>query len=162
MRLRFKKISPTHHRFEYIRTDGTGETIELETKSFLFHDFLHYSVETEANLKRSFYGLLGEGQTYAVLSGKGAMKQGMGNEEIRMTEIIIGPLTSVIKENLPPETFLLGMKNILDASELFIPSWLTEDTTLRIQEKFRKTMGAWRGTPFGSTLELAFPEEASL
>ncbi len=58
--LRFTRVSPTHHRFEYRRPDGSGEAVEMETRSFLFHNLLHYAVESEAGLRGSFYGILGK------------------------------------------------------------------------------------------------------
>ena len=51
--LRFTRLSPDLHRFEYRRADQTGEALELETRSFLFHDLLHYALENEAQLRGS-------------------------------------------------------------------------------------------------------------
>jgi len=48
--VRLTRVSPTHHRFAFGRADGSGESLELETKSCLFHDLLHFAVETEAQL----------------------------------------------------------------------------------------------------------------
>ena len=36
------------HRFDYRRADGTGEGIEMETRSHLDHDLLHYAYPTLA------------------------------------------------------------------------------------------------------------------
>ncbi len=68
MIVKLTKISPTHHRFEYVRADGTGEKLELETKTFLYHDLLHFAVESEAGLKNSFYGLLEKKEDYTALT----------------------------------------------------------------------------------------------
>ena len=58
--LRFTRLAPTHHHFEYRRADGSGEVVEMESEDLLFHDLLHYAVESEAGLKGSFYGILGK------------------------------------------------------------------------------------------------------
>ncbi len=59
--VRLTRISPTRHTLAYTLADGTGATLPLETKSLLFHDLLHYAVETEAGLTESFYGSLAKG-----------------------------------------------------------------------------------------------------
>jgi hypothetical protein len=51
LKLRFTRVSPTRHRLEYRREDGTGEAIAMETKSLLVHDLVHFAVESEAGLK---------------------------------------------------------------------------------------------------------------
>ena len=56
--IKFTNVSPTRHRFEMIREDGSREQADLETKTFLFHDLLHFAVESEAFLADSFYGKL--------------------------------------------------------------------------------------------------------
>ena len=77
--LRFTRVSPTRHRFEYRRADGTGEAIEMETRSLLTHDLLHYAVESEAHLKGSFYGILGKIGGYEELSGR--RRRGAGRRD---------------------------------------------------------------------------------
>ena len=87
--LRFTRISPTHHRFEYRRADGTGEAVEVETRSLLFHDLLHYAVESEAGLKGSFFGILEKigGYEELVVAGGAAL-----GGEIAITERVIGAI----------------------------------------------------------------------
>ena len=70
--IRLTRISPTDHRFEYERADGTGEQLVLVTREFLRHDLVHFAVETEARLRGSFYGLLDRIGGYAEISLQGA------------------------------------------------------------------------------------------
>ncbi|HEX5051990.1 MAG TPA: hypothetical protein VFZ65_09475, partial [Planctomycetota bacterium] len=65
--VRLTRTSPTHHRMEIVRDDGTREQHELETRSCLLHDLVHFAVETEAALGNSFYGRLAHGVAYAAL-----------------------------------------------------------------------------------------------
>jgi hypothetical protein len=153
--IRIKKISPTHHEFAYERGDGTGEVLELETKSFLFHDLLHFAVESEAELKHSFYGLLYERGSYAELSG--AMDaQSHSTNEVVMTERVVGALTGVIKSNVPVEQFISAMHNMLDAYAEPMPPWLTEAFVTNVEERMRQLLGQWNATPFGETMELHY------
>ena len=101
--LRFTRVSPTRHRFEYRRTDGTGETIEMETNGLFVHDLLHYAVESEAGLKGSFYGILGKIGGYEELSVAGGAALG---GEIAIAERVVGALTGALhQEDLNDEDF---------------------------------------------------------
>jgi hypothetical protein len=153
--LTFKKISPTHHEFTYTREDGTGETSELETKTFLIHDLIHFCLETEAGLKDSFYGKLEKGNTYAALNEL-IEKEKDFTEEVFITEVFAGALTGVVQSDASYEQLVAGVSNMLSARNLPLPAWFDEDFYNRFKEKFRKIIGEWKGTPFGATMELNF------
>lgn len=150
--VRLTRISPTHHTFAYTRTDGTGESLELETKSFLFHDLLHFAVESEAALQHSFYGNLANSSSYATL----AELNGDAEGEIGMTERVVGGLTGYLKGTADDETFIALMKNMLDATGETLPTWLTPTFLTRIKERMRRLQGEWNSTPFGETMQLQF------
>ena len=153
--VKLTRISPTHHSFAYIRPDGTGESLELETKSFLFHDLLHFAVETEAGLQHSFYGNLAKSSSYATLADMNGEAEG----EIGMTERIVGGLTGFLKKDTDAATFISLMANMLQATSESLPAWLTEDFLMRVKERMRRLQGEWNATPFGSTMTLNFPQE---
>jgi len=144
------RISPTTHAFEYKRADGSGERLELETRSFLLHDLLHFAVETEAGLKHSFYGNLAASEKYESLA---AMNDTAGGE-IGLTERIVGGLTGFLKKDVEPYEFLALMQNIFDATGEKLPLWLTEDFLDRVKERMRKLQGEWNALPFGETMTL--------
>ncbi len=153
--IRLTKISPTHHRFEIVRDDGSSESVELETKSFLFHDLIHYAYESEAKLEDSFYGKLAKGLSYKELTeGAGLLLD--SSEEITHTERIVGPLTGVMKVEVSPSQFLSGLHNIYQAFNEEVPKHLSEDFVDRVSERMRKMMGQWQKLPFGQTMELVF------
>lgn len=89
LRIRLTRLSPTHHAFGYSRADGSAEDLSLETKSFLLHDLLHFAVEREAGLQRSFYGTLARGANYGSLNSPDMIWQG----EAATTERVGGGLT---------------------------------------------------------------------
>jgi hypothetical protein len=153
--LRFTRVSPTHHRFEYRRADGSGEAIEMETRSLLFHDLLHLAVESEAALKGSFYGILGKIGGYEELSVAGGAALG---GEIAITERIVGALTGALQdEALDGEAFVARVTEYLDIYDERAPRWFTPAFVLAVRERMRQLMGRWKATPFGETLELGFP-----
>ena len=91
------------HRFEYRRADGTGEAIEMETRSLLLHDLTHYAVESEARLKGSFYGILAKIGGYQELSVNGGAALG---GEVAITERIVGALQGALaRDDFDEATF---------------------------------------------------------
>ncbi|MFI4933680.1 MAG: hypothetical protein ACHP7N_03605 [Caulobacterales bacterium] len=153
--VRLTRISPTHHRFDYVRPDGTGEAIEMETRSALFHDLLHFAVESEAGLRGSFYGLLAKVGGYEELIVAGG--EALGGEAA-ITERIVGALTGALKGGqIDPEAFQTRMAEYLELYDEKAPRWLTPAFVLAVKERMRQLEGRWKATPFGQTMELAFP-----
>jgi hypothetical protein len=150
--LRFTRLSPTHHRLEILRPGGVSESAELETKSFLFHDFLHFAVETEARLATSFFGNLAAGKSYAALGAKDAPLAG----ELLTTERIVGPLTSLVQGRTDPASFRAGVANMYEALDEPVPSFVTEAFVAAVTERYRALAGQWKATPFGQAMELKF------
>ena len=125
MRISLTRISPTHHTFAYVRDDGTGESIDMDTKTFLVHDLIHFAVETEANLKDSFYGLLNTSGSYASLSGEG-LKTAEGTEVLH-TERVVGVLTGIAKGDVTPQQAFGAIENLYNAHKEPIPEWVSID-----------------------------------
>ncbi|MCE9644104.1 hypothetical protein K8Q93_02610 [Candidatus Parcubacteria bacterium] len=153
--LRFTKISAIHHRFEYRREDGSGESLELESKAFLLHDFIHLALESEAKLAHSFYGMLAAGNSYDTMTPE-AMGEELMTGERGVTERLVGGLTGVIRDALTPEDFLAAMQNAFDAYHEPMPEWLTKEAVTKIKNRFQNLWGQWKSTPYGETLELRF------
>ena len=61
MHVLLTKLSDLKHRVEVIRNDGTRDKAELETRSFLVHDLVHYAVEAIAGMTWGFFGTLAAG-----------------------------------------------------------------------------------------------------
>jgi len=153
--LRFTRISPDRHRFEYRRADGTGEAIEMETRSLLVHDLLHYAVESEAELRGSFYGILGKIGGYEELSVAGGAALG---GEVAITERVVGALTGALQSgDLDAEAFVASVTEYLELFDDRPPRWLTAAFVLAVRERMRQLTGRWKATPFGETMELKFP-----
>jgi hypothetical protein len=153
--VRLTRLSPTHHRMSHVRSDGSGETVELETRSTLRHDLLHFALETEAGLEESFFGLLAKGATMAALAGKG-MEAFAPGAEIGMTERIVGPMSGVAYGNVEIPAFLDSVRSFLAAQGERPPEWLTPDLVARVKERYRRLFGQWKATAFGDTMELKF------
>ena len=157
LKLHLTKLSGSHHRFAYVRRDGTGEAIDLETRNFLLHDLIHFAVESEAGLKNSFYGLLARGETYAALSTADITSGAHpGGVEILLTERIVGAFTSLAKGGATAEQTIAGARNLLAANGEPLPQWLDVAFAERVAERFRRLQGQWKATIFGGAMELTF------
>ena len=152
--LRFTRISPDRHRFEYRRADGTGEAIEMETRSLLLHDLTHYAVESEAHLKGSFYGILARIGGYQELSVNGGAALG---GEIAITERIVGALQGALTQgDFDEAAFQSEVADYLSLFDEPPPRWFTPALVAAVRERMRQLEGRWKATPFGETMELAF------
>jgi hypothetical protein len=160
MLIRLTRLTNERHRFEFVRDDGTRETHELETRSALLHDLVHYAVETEAGLNASFYGRLASGATYEAL-----MTEPPTGPEAMQTEVVVVRIQGVAKRdtwsNLDPERFAEEIAAGFRAVGHEAPDWLTGDLVTRVLERLRRVQGQWRATPFHQALVLEFPDRKS-
>ena len=150
--IRLTRISPTHHRFEYIRADGTGEALELVTREFLTHDLVHFAVESEAGLRGSFYGLLNKIGGYAELTLQGEALGG----EAQLTEMVVGPLQNALGPELDAAAVADRICGFMRDMDLRPPRWLTGAFIAAVRERMRRLQGQWKAVPFGGTMELVF------
>jgi hypothetical protein len=150
--IRLTRISSTHHRFEYLRADGTGEALELVTREFLTHDLVHFAVESEAGLRGSFYGLLDRIGGYAELTLDGGALGG----EARITEMVVGPLQKSVDPTLTAAGLAEHIASYMRDMDLRPPRWLTGAFIDAVRERMRRLQGEWKATPFGGTMELVF------
>lgn len=154
LRISLTRTSPTHHQFAYERGDGTGESAELETKTYLKHDLTHFALESEANVKDGFFGLLAQGRTFAELAD--ISETNFPTKEALNVERVVGPLSGVIENEHDPKDLLNGLENLFSAHSEPLPKWLTAETITKARERYRHINGHWNALPFGETLELEF------
>src|SRR5262245_52642051 len=67
MHVHLHKKSAARHVLEVQRPDGSSSSTELESRSCLRHDLMHYAFERRAGLQRSFYGAVAAGADPALL-----------------------------------------------------------------------------------------------
>ena len=173
MQITLRKISDLRHRLEIIRDDGSRDAVELVSRSFLVHDFLHYAVETRAELQGSFWGMLASGKSFrdvhenfAVVcpAGRAALLQ----SEAAVTEAIVGALTGVIQERnyegaqgpVDAEAAIAGLTRLFEAQERPLPTWLTVAFVDGVREHMRRLRGQWRAVPFGGDMVIEFGASA--
>jgi hypothetical protein len=159
MFIRLKKISDAKHRLALVREDGTRESIELVSRSFLRHDLLHYSVETNAGLQHSFWGLLAGGNTLAELHDAMGRHDGTAtaaHAEAAVTEAIVGVLTNVVTEQAGARAAIEGLGRLFEAQQRAVPAWFSADFVERVREHMRMLLGQWRALPYGGEMQITF------
>jgi hypothetical protein len=176
VRIVFRKISDERHVLEIVRDDGRREHVDCETRSYLQHDLLHYAVESEARLEGGFWGCLAKGRTLAEMndrSGK-AMAAAAGppraaapgepsndmhtapTSDMGTIEQVVGAVTGVLKGRTPYE-IVTGLGRYAESVGSTLPSWLTARFIVAVQDRMRQLLGQWKATPYGGSMELAWP-----
>jgi hypothetical protein len=160
MLIRLTRLTNERHRLEFVRDDGTSEARELETRSALLHDLVHYAVETEAGLEASFYGQLAGGKSYEALTAEPS-----DDPEAMQTEAVVARIQGLAKNDawsrVDPGSVAESIAAGFRALQSTPPTWLTADLIDRVRDRLRRVQGRWRATPFHQTLELDFPARGS-
>lgn len=148
LKLRFTRLDEARHRFEAVRAGGVSEALELETRSYLLHDFVHYAVEMEAGLQTGFYGQFARGGVYD--------DPAPGTEGGKI-ELVVAALQTASKGDVDAPAFVGQLKAYWAQIGGEPPVWLTPVMIAGALERLRQLQGRWRATPFGATMEIAFP-----
>ncbi|MBS1154070.1 MAG: hypothetical protein H6Q89_5768 [Myxococcaceae bacterium] len=128
MHVLFTKLSDLRHRVEVVRADGTREKAELDTRSFLTHDFIHYAVEAISGMTWGFFGTLAAGAPLRQLNDREANATWDPDSQIGLAESIAGPMLSVMKGHSDAEALLTGLDGMFSATGKLRPAWVTSST----------------------------------
>ena len=156
MRILLTKLSDRQHALEIIRTDGSREANELVTREALFHDFLHFSVETSLPTQRGFWGTLACGKTMADLNDRSGESVKGNVDTLYSVEGIVGMLTNVVE--LPTEQAFARLRWFSESQQQALPAWCTESFVVATAQRMRALLGQWKATPFGESMEMEWPE----
>ena len=146
MKVAITKVSKDEHLLRVTRRDGTAESVILNSRSFLRHDFAHFAVEAELPIALGYWGLVAEG---AALTG-----EGMRGHDIALAESLADPLQTLIRREADPSEYLKILNRLQSAMA-------TLDLATRIHKRARSLIGHWNATPYGETMEIAWQETVS-
>src|SRR5690349_17229580 len=123
MRILLTKLSDERHTLEVVRADGTRERVELVSRELLFHDLLHYAVESCLSTEAGFWGALACGKSMADLSDRtGARMQDLAGP-IAGVEVIVGMMSGALKSTEPAAEVLASQRHLLKALGQETPAW---------------------------------------
>ena len=159
MRILFTKLSNDRHALEIVRKDGSRDRVELETKSLWLHDLTHFAVEAEAGLQDGFWGLLAAGKTMAEMNDRTGKGVEGYSDQMMTVEMLVGTISGALS-GVPLESVAGNLKDYFEniGRAGAFPAWLTSDYIGRVNERMRKLVGHWKGTPFGETMEIVWTE----
>jgi len=157
MHVLFTKLSDLRHRVEVVRADGTREKAELDTRSFLTHDFIHYAVEAISGMTWGFFGTLAAGAPLRQLNDREANATWDPDSQIGLAESIAGPMLSVMKGHSDAEALLTGLDGMFSATGKLRPAWVTRAFVDQVHAEYDRLWATWRATPFQGQLVLVWP-----
>lgn len=143
MKAVFTKLSDQRHAVRVDRRDGTSESVELDSRSFLRHDLAHFAVELELALAEGVWGSVARGGS---LSGRG-----LDGDDIALAETISGPMQTMMRTSA-------DATEIRDVLARVAPAIGSVDLAERLHTRLHSFAGHWAATPYGGEMELAWPE----
>ncbi|HLQ37859.1 MAG TPA: hypothetical protein VK348_08665 [Planctomycetota bacterium] len=155
MRIRLHKSSHERHVLEVQRADGTTSRHELETRSCLRHDLMHWAFERRAGLGDSFYGKVERGIDLAGLRMAAPMPaMAPEPDELLATEILVGMFQGAIKFNAEPAAFVAKAREMLELQGHAVPAFLSPELVRDVLADYRRLVGQWESLRPGGVLEL--------
>jgi hypothetical protein len=149
MRISLRRLSDERHRLDIVREDGSRDGAELETRSLLLHDLVHYAVEAEAPLAEGFWGLLAGGTSLADLADRA--RPGPLSADQVLAERLVGPLQSLMQGRLSEPRWRQA------TATMTLPFAVDGSFPARVRARLRALTGAWQATPWGGRLVLVWP-----
>src|SRR4030095_10503712 len=158
MRIRLTKHSDDRHTLEIVRTDGTRESAELVSREFLFHDLLHYAVESTIGARDGFWGALANGKTMGDLNDRSGKAMADLSGSIAGIEAIVGMMTGVVKGGAPADQAIASIRSYCELLGQAIPGWCTASFVIGVRERMRRILGRWKAIPYRQTMEIEWPD----
>jgi len=146
MEIRIFKVSNEKHRLEVSLDSGILQSRELETRSFLAHDFAHFALESVAGIQEGFWGLLATGKNLESAYSSGEFIVSIEIE--RAAALLQSSFGDKISKDF-------ATTEILKLSSAQFSIEIIEQAYVRL----RALHGQWRSTPFGGTMKLRWPDQ---
>lgn len=140
MRFRLQKLTPQRHLLEVQRDDGTTTRDELDSRSFVRHDLMHWCVETRAGITDAF---LGQGAAPATDSPAYAV-----------TEVLVGMLQGVAERDVDPQRFVARAAEYLPSQGHALPPFVDAAFVRDVLAHWRRLHRQWQSLRVGGILEL--------
>jgi hypothetical protein len=156
MRILLTKISDQRHALEIVRIDGSRETVELVTREALFHDLLHYAVESSLPTRCGFWGTLASGKTMDDLNDRTGESVKENANTLYLVEGIVGVMSSVV--HMPVDQAFAKLRWFSESQGQEPPEWCTESFVAEVSERMRRLQGQWKATSYGESMEIAWIE----
>lgn len=145
MQIVFTKLSDRRHSVSVTRRDGSTEKVELESRSFLRHDLVHFAVEEALSIGGGFWGSVADG---APLGG-----EGIGGDDATLAESLTGPVQTLMRDEAGVEAYLSVLQRV-------VPGSASPSLAARLHELVRQLRGRWKATPYGGEMRLDWTDSS--
>jgi hypothetical protein len=156
MKVRLHKISPTRHVFEAQLPDGTCSRNELDSRSFLRHDLMHWCVEHRANVHDALYGAIERSEPLPQLATATEPMQGDGGS-FPVVEALVGMMQGAAARPVDPAVFAPFACDYLRTQGLEPPAYLDAAFVTAVLADWHRLYGQWQSLRIGGVLELVPP-----
>lgn len=146
MQVVFVKLSDQRHTVRVERNDGTNESVELDSRSFLRHDLAHFAVELELELTAGVWG--------SVAGGGSLAGSGLDGADMDLAETISGPMQTMMRTGA-------SAGEIRDLLTRVAPEVGSLELARRLHARLRSLAGQWAATPYRGEMTLEWPEPPS-
>lgn len=144
VRVVFVKLSDRRHVVRVERVDGTSESVELDSRSFLRHDLAHFAVELELELSGGVWG--------SVACGGSLSGTGLDGADMSIAETVSGPMQTMMRTGADANEIESMLRRV--APEVAAPG-----VAERLHAGLRALAGHWAATPYGGEMVLGWPPE---
>jgi hypothetical protein len=143
MKVAFVKLSDQHHTVRVERNDGTNQSVELDSRSFLRHDLAHFAVELELELTAGVWGSVAAG---------GSLSGGeLDGADMDLAETISGPMQTMMRTGADAQ-------EIHDVLARVAPEVGSLEVAQRLHARLRSLAGQWAATPYRGEMTVEWPE----
>lgn len=156
MHILLSRVSGDKHVVRIVRSDRSQESIELVTREALFHDLLHYSVESSLPTQRGFWGTLAGGKTFSDLNDRSGESTKENAATLYLVEGIVGVMTGIVE--MPVQQAVEKLCWYSESQGEQPADWCTPEFVRDVLERMRQLQGRWKATPYGESMEIVWDE----
>ncbi|MBK8096198.1 MAG: hypothetical protein IPK26_03780 [Planctomycetes bacterium] len=140
MQFRLHKLTPHRHLLLVQRDDGTTTRDELDSRSFVRHDLMHWCFENRAGITDAF---LGQGAAPTTTS-----------QAYAVTEVLVGMLQGVAGREVDPQQFVDRAAEYLPSQGHVLPPFVDAAFVRAVLAHWQRLYGQWQSLRVGGILEL--------
>jgi hypothetical protein len=156
MHILLTKVSGDKHVARITRSDRSHDSIELVTRETLFHDLLHYSVESLLPTQGGFWGTLASGKTFSDLNDRTGEATRENTATLYLVEGIVGVMSGITDMPVPQAFEKLCWYSESQGEQPAV--WCTMEFVEHVLERMRQLLGRWRATPYGESMDITWEE----
>lgn len=156
MKIIFKKGKANKNTIHIHRPDGSETWRTYQSQSLVYHDFIHFAVESVVHLKNGFFGLLASGMNINDFEEMSKPATETLPLESIQVEFIVGTFQLEMQDHRWGKDFNENLKTMCELKEVQPPSPLSEEQQSEIRTIFHELWARWKVLPVGEEVTLVW------